>query len=441
MADIGSTLTKLSAFAALEQAPRFLGQSTAPTTVAEGDVTLGLEAARQALERQSGVDTSGAALFATSSAAGGLRMTVHGLTQDMTLRAARDASLGAGAIVVLSTAGLLSAPDLADIRRCQPTLILLAGGVDYGDQQVVLANARALATLGEVIPVIYAGNKAVRREVAGLLQAAGMPVFLVENVYPRLDVLDLAPVRRVIQDVFARHIVTAPGLDKLKALLRGPVMPTPGAVMQATELLAELWGDVLTVDVGGATTDVHSVTDGSPAYARLLVAPEPRSKRTVEGDLGVYRNAAHIVAAAGAALGDVEMCQVVPLPETDAARQSARRLTRWAVDLAIWRHAGDRRTAYGVSGRYDLIEGRDLTAIRYIIGTGGALTRLGMGHEILGSIKPDPSRRKLLPPSDARVLLDQHYIMAAAGVLRQAYPQAARTLLLSSLGVQDVTHG
>jgi hypothetical protein len=298
---------------------------------------------------------------------------------------------------------------------------------------VVVANARGLAALGLAIPVIYAGNTAARGEVQRLLHAAHVPVFVVENVYPRIDELNLEPVRRVIQDVFARHIITAPGMEQVKAMVTGNLMPTPGAVMRASELLADVLGDTLTVDVGGATTNVHSVTEGSPAYVRLMVAPEPRSKRTVEGDLGVYINATHIAAAVGET--QLALHGVRPLPENALARQLAVQLTRWAVDIAVWRHAGELRAVYGAYGRHELVEGRDLTAIRYVLGTGGALTRLGAGREILGSIKADPRRRKLLPPPGARVLLDRHYIMAAAGVLSQHNAEAATALLLDSVGL------
>jgi hypothetical protein len=441
VADIGSTLTKLSAFAGLQRQPRFLGQGRALTTVSAGDVGLGLEAARQDMETRCAVETSGTILMAASSAAGGLRMTVHGLTRDMTLRAAWEASLGAGAIVTLTTTELIGPDDLHAMRRLNPNLILLAGGVDNGDRKVVVANARALASLGRAIPVIYAGNKAAREEVQRILHRARVPVFVVENVYPRIDELNIDPVRQVIQEVFARHIVTAPGMEQVKARLTGNLMPTPGAVMRATELLAEVLGDVLTVDVGGATTDVHSVTEGSPAYGKLMIAPEPRSKRTVEGDLGVYVNAAHIVAAADDAR--LHLRGVMPLPDNPVARQMAIDLTRWAVDLAVWRHAGALRATYDASGRHDWVEGRDLTTIQYVIGTGGALTRLGVGREMLSTIKTDPRQQKLLPPQQVRVLLDQHYIMAAAGVLSQRYPEAATQLLLESLGVhgQKEQHG
>ena len=71
-------------------------------------------------------------MLATSSAAGGLKMTVHGLVYDMTAKAAREAALGAGGILHYVTAGRLRRTDLAKIKEIRPNLILIAGGVDYG---------------------------------------------------------------------------------------------------------------------------------------------------------------------------------------------------------------------------------------------------------------------------------------------------------------------
>lgn len=434
VADIGSTLTKLSAFGGLGDRPRFLGQGVAVTSVAEGDVTLGLDAARHDLETRCKIDTAGAKLMASASAAGGLRMTVHGLTRDMTLRAAREASLGAGAIVVLATAGVMGPGELESVRRLKPKLILLAGGVDDGDRRVATANAEGLAASAPKAPIVYAGNVAARGEVEAIFKERGLAVFSVDNVYPRIDELNVEPVRRVIRQLFAEHIVTAPGMDKVKHALSDRLMPTPAAVMTATELLAEALGDVMTVDVGGATTDVHSVTEGSPKLAGHLLAPEPRSKRTVEGDLGVYINARHVLEAAGEELAGIEAVQ--PLPEDERTRAIAVRLTRLAVDLAVWRHAGELRPVYGALGRESLVEGRDLTAIEYVVGTGGALIRLGEGKEILETIRRDPRERMLLPPTSARVLLDHDYIMAPAGVLSQRYSEDAKRLLFNSLGVK-----
>ena len=437
VADIGSTRTKVRAFAGLSAGRNacFLGQGLGLTTVAEGDVAQGLDAARQDLEIRLGVNTRDAALMAASSAAGGLRMTVHGLTRDMTLRAAREASLGAGAIVTFTTAGQIYPDAMEEVRRLKPNIILLAGGVDYGDREIVMDNARSLASLKLKTPLVYAGNKTVRSDIRRLFESAGTPVFIVDNVYPRIDELNIDPVRKIIQEVFARHIVKAPGMEKVREMVRDAIMPTPGAVMRATEILAEVMGDVMVVDVGGATTDVHSVTDGSPELLKLMIAPEPRSKRTVEGDIGVYINAPRIVEAVGSELRQFK--NVRPIPETVGERENSARLARWAVDISIWRHAGQLRVAYGAYGRNEILEGRDLSAVRHVIGTGGAMTRLGMGMEILHNIKSDPRKSKLLPPHDAAVYLDRNNIMAAAGVLSRRYPQEAMALLLKSIGFID----
>jgi uncharacterized protein (TIGR01319 family) len=437
VADIGSTITKVSAFSGLGAGRNalFLGQGLGLTTVAEGDVAQGLEAARKDLETRVGVNTRSAALMAASSAAGGLRMTVHGLTRDMTLRAAREASLGAGAIVTFTTAGKIYPDAMEEVRRIKPNIILLAGGVDYGDRDIVMANARSLASLKLDTPLVYAGNITVRSDIRRLFESAGVPVFIVENVYPRIDELNIDPVRKVIQDVFARHIVTAPGMENVRKMIQDDILPTPGAVMLSTEMLADVMGDVMVVDVGGATTDVHSVTDGSPELSKMMIAPEPRSKRTVEGDLGVYINAPRIVEATGSDLRQFK--NVRPIPETASERKTSALLSRYAVDISIWRHTGQLRIAYGAYGRNELVEGRDLSAVKHVIGTGGALTRLGIGREILHNIKPDPRKSKLLPPRDAAVHLDRNNIMAAAGVLSRRYPQEALALLLESIGFID----
>ncbi len=433
-ADIGSTITKVSAFSGMGAGGNacFLGQGLGLTTVAEGDVGLGLEAARRDLETRLGVNTRGASLMVASSAAGGLRMTVHGLTRDMTLRAAREASLGAGAIVAFTTAGRIHPDALEEVRRIRPNIILLAGGVDYGDRDIVMANARLLASLKLETPLVYAGNKTVRGEIRRLFEAAGMPVFIVENVYPRIDELNIDPVRKVIQEVFARHIVTAPGMEKIREMVSDDIMPTPGAVMRSAEKLAETLGDVMVVDVGGATTDVHSVTDGSPLFSKMRIAPEPRSKRTVEGDLGVYVNALRIVEAIESE--PLQVNHVKPIPETKSERETSALLAGRAVDIAVWRHAGQLRFTYGAYGRNEIVEGRDLSAVKYVIGTGGALTRLGMGREILQNIRSDPRKSKLLPPADAAVYLDRNNIMAAAGVLSAHFPEQALALLMESIG-------
>jgi len=429
VAEIGSTTTLMNAFAGLDgDCPRLAGQGQALTTVEQGDVLAGLAEARADLERQVG-PTAGLEILATSSAAGGLSVTVHGLVHEMTVRAAREAALGAGAVVRLVTAGMLGAADLARIESINPRLIMLAGGVDYGEERTVLANARALAGLSCRAPVVYAGNVALQSTIDGIFQAAGRPIHLLPNVYPGLDQMVVEPARAVLHRVFEEEITQAPGMDQVREMVGGRIIPTPGAVMLAAIALREEIGDLLVVDVGGATTDVHSVTDSPASLSDQAVDPEPLAKRTVEGDLGIYRNAPQVAALLGK--------EVLPpaLPASVEQRRLASEFTMAAVDEAVRRHAGRIRQLFTPTGRLEVIAGRDLTAVEWVIGTGGALTRLGDGAGILARVRRRPGEDILLP-EDPRVALDRDYLMAACGVLLERWPRAAMRLLRRSLGIE-----
>ncbi len=73
--------------------------------------------------------------------------------------------------------------------------------------------------------------------------------------------------------------------------------------------------------------------------------------------------------------------------------------------------------------------------VKYIIGTGGALTRLGKGKEMLESIKDVKGDITMRPTKEAKVLLDNMYIMACAGVLSRENKEAAIELLKASLNL------
>ncbi|MGE5584014.1 MAG: GlmL-related ornithine degradation protein [Bacillota bacterium] len=446
VAEIGSTTTLVNAFDGVDGPnPMFLGQGKALTTVQEGDVGLGLEGAIDDLGRALGTArVEYRALLATSSAAGGLRMTVHGLVYDMTVKAAKEAALGAGAVLKMVTAGRLSEADLAKLRAIRPNIILLAGGVDFGERETVLENARLIAEARVAAPVIYAGNRAVQDEVKAILEGAGIAVTVVENVYPRVDVLNIEPARRAIQRVFEEHIVTAPGMDRVREMAHGGIMPTPGAVMAAAKLLYDAIGDLVVIDVGGATTDVHSVTEGSEEIAKILTSPEPVAKRTVEGDLGVFVNAGNIVDLIGRdrLVEDLGfdpadgLAALEPVPSTEKGVRLALALATEAARIAVARHAGEVRYLYGPLGRVTVAEGKDLTRVRWIIGTGGAAARLPEGESILEAAKGRRGDTRLLPPPHAGCVVDRDYIMASCGVLGRLYPEAARALMVRSLGLE-----
>ena len=232
VAEIGSTTTVVSAFAGLsdypETTPCLVGQGVAATSVDDGDGHHRCNAARAQLEAAVRCSVLPELTLATSSAAGGLRMTVHGLTQRMTAMAAREAALGAGAVVKYQTAGRLRAHDLREIDAVKPNLILLAGGVEGGDCDTVLFNAEQLARLEARPIVVYAGNSVVCGDAQEQLARAGFQVMLTNNVYPAVDELDIVPARHVIHDAFEEHITHAPGMERIGEVVNGKILPTPG---------------------------------------------------------------------------------------------------------------------------------------------------------------------------------------------------------------------
>jgi uncharacterized protein (TIGR01319 family) len=437
VAEIGSTTTVVSAFDGLRgfpaTTPVLVGQGVAATTVADGDVTIGVAAARAQLEAASRPGGTLGLLapsltLATSSAAGGLRMTVHGLTRRMTAMAAREAALGAGAVVKYQTAGRLRDDDLRRIDEVAPNLILLAGGVEGGDYETVLSNAERLCELSARPAVVYAGNSVARDEARETLERAGFSVKVTDNVYPSIDELDIVPARAVIHDAFEEHITHAPGMERIGEVVTGRIVPTPGAVLIAAERLAAEVGDLVVVDVGGATTDVHSITDGSPELAALQTEPQPRSKRTVEGDLGTYVSARHVVDMLQA--GQRPTALPPALPVTAEEIETAVALSHFAAVTAVQRHAGRLAHLYTPTGRQTVARGRDLTACRLVIGTGGALTRLPGGEAILAATRGRHGGERLLPPDDARCVLDGDYIFACCGALFAHFAAGAVVALM-----------
>ena len=450
VAEIGSTTTIVNAFDGLgSTSPRFVAQGKAPTTVLDGDVRIGLRNAVDDLLLQSGEnDLTYDRMLASGSAAGGLRMTVHGLVRDMTVRAAEAAALGAGAIIVQTTAGKMNEFDLDDLDAARPNLILLAGGTDYGERETAVYNMRAIAESGRKTPVIYCGNIQNRTIVSRIAEENGIPLSIADNVYPRLDELNVESVRKVIHAMFEKHIVNAPGMEHIRDMVNGSILPTPGSVMLAAQLLYDEIGDLAVIDIGGATTDVHSVTEGSPDIVSMMTSPEPKAKRTVEGDLGLYINAHNLVDRLGTEALDKElgidtaavMQEYKPIPETERQFKLTERLCLEAGLVALDRHAGKLRHLYTPQGRRTIAEGKDLTAIKWLVGTGGALTRLPHHEQILRTIADcNKSRMQLLPsPGTVQLLFDNDYIMASIGVLSKEDPESALRLLKESIRWNEI---
>ena len=458
IAEIGSTTTLVNAFNDIDSlSPVFLGQGSATTSIKEGDVRIGLDSAIKNLKKVLSGKPSGISwnsFFATSSAAGGLRMTVHGLVYDMTVKAAKEAALGAGANIHQVTAGKMRQSDIDRMINIKPNIIMIAGGVDFGERDTALGNSTAIYNALNLTslktPVIYAGNIENQNEIKNIFANYRGKLIIVDNVYPRIDDLQILPARKIIQTVFEDHIIHAPGMEHIRDMVDGPIVPTPGGVMLAAEILKENTSDLIVIDVGGATTDIHSVTSGSEEINRILISPEPYSKRTVEGDLGIYINRKNVLRLMLRNQKNTDIYTeedrnylgkivdgLSPVPATDKEKKIAYDLTYTAASAALGRHAGAFRDLYGPRGKTIMAEGRDLTAVKYCIGTGGALTRLMGGIEIMQKMITNSPRKKLYPGEGIKFLLDKNYTMASLGVLSKQYPDAAVKLIKQSLGLSN----
>lgn len=448
VAEIGSTTTVVTGFSGIhDNKPVIVGQGMSPTTVLDGDVNIGLNKAIKNMKskfKNNNIEIK--EFFATSSAAGGLKMTVHGLVYDMTVKAAKEAALGAGANIHLITAGKLTKAKIHKLISCNPNIILIAGGVDYGETETALYNCEMVAKLHLNIPVIYCGNIDIQDEVKEIFNENNQNeyLYLVDNVYPQIDVLNVEPTRKVIHDVFEEHIINAPGMIDVKEIIDNNIIPTPGAVMEAAKLLKENIGELIVLDVGGATTDIHSVTSGSEAVNKILISPEPEAKRTVEGDLGLFINKDNIIAYIGEdnikkqlSITDKELeiiiknYQAIP---TNKQIELVELLAKEALCISLNRHIGTIRKLYSSQGQSDIAEGKDLTSVKYIIGTGGALINFKNSMEIIQDSIEGLKKNKL-GPKDITILIDNNYIMAAAGVISKKYPDQALSILKKSLGI------
>lgn len=441
VAEIGSTTTVITAFDKINsKKPKVIGQAEHYTTVKEGDVTIGIFKAIKNLEEKLREKVNWEKFIASSSAAGGLKITVHGLVYDMTVKAAREAALGAGGVLKYVTSGKMKKRHIQNIKKYDPKMILLAGGVDYGEEETILHNAEMISEIDIDVPIVYAGNVNVAEEAKELLESKGRKVIITENVYPNVDQLNVQPARKIIQELFSKNIIYAPGMEKIYDIVDEEIIPTPGSVMLTSELLSEEYEDVLIVDIGGATTDVDSVTKGDSEIQKIMLSPEPISKRTVEGDMGLFINADNVYNMLDKKelenkFDDHEelMKKVSPYPNSERMEKFIAFMAKKCFSESIIRHAGSIKYLFGPNGRQKVAQGKDLTAIKYIFGTGGILTRSKHRKYIMESVKEIDKPNKLLPGKKVKLGYDKNYIFAALGVLSTIDKESAKNILLKDI--------
>ncbi len=450
LVDFGSTYTKLTAVDLKKE--DIIGTSRAMTTV-KTDVLEGFNLALEKLQNAHPDMGEIEGISACSSAAGGLKMTAIGLVEELTAEAAKRACLGAGALVQHVYTHHLSKREIKELKNANIDIILLAGGTDGGNKECIIHNAKRLKDANLGVPIIVAGNKDAADEIDAIFAETGTEYYIVDNVMPKLKKLNVDDAKRVIRRIFIDKIIEAKGIKKAEKKTGQIIMPTPESVLMAAELLAkgfedeEGFGELMVIDIGGATTDVHTIGDGSPKRNEVVLKglQEPFAKRTVEGDLGMRYSANALVSLVSPyefnqyyeyhEKNNIEesikkrLDNVDYLPDTEEEKAFDKALARICCDYSMSRHVGCVEVVYTPLGNMYYQTGKDLTDVKYVIGTGGVLINSPDAKNILKDVTKKSNKKLELRPDDPEFLIDEQYILAAMGLLSQKYPKLALKLM------------
>lgn len=418
------------------------------------DINEGLNNAKSILENKCGkleFDET----YACSSAAGGLRMMSCGLVSSVTAEAAKQASLGAGAKVLKVYSYELTEEDIKEIDEINPEIFLLAGGTDGGNQKYILHNAKMLSTCKSNFPIIIAGNRTVSKKCSEFLE--NKENYIVDNVMPKYGELNIEPAQKKIRDIFLKQIINAKGITKTSSIISGILMPTPSAMMKAMELLTKGHedengiGELLAIDIGGATTDIYSIANGYPDEANIIYKgiKEPYIKRTVEGDIGMRYSVYGILEEVGiekiSELSNlpISKCEeiinnlynnpdTIPLNDKDLISMD-KALASLAIEIATIRHSGKMEKAYTTSGIAYVQSGKNLSNINKIVVTGGSIIHIDKTYDIVKHALYNEEKPDSLRPKKADILIDRKYILSAMGLLSEHYPKTAIRIMKEEL--------
>lgn len=443
--DIGSTWTKGAVFEPdAAKGLRLVSLYRTPTTV--DDLRRGFDACREKLDPEKDAE-----LYYSSSAKGGLRIAALGVVPELTLRMAREAACSAGGKITSVTAYKLCADDVRAMLNGKPDIILLTGGTDGGNEDCVRHNLDLLAGLPPELPVIYAGNRALRDLAAEKL--AGRELKVVENVLPELSRPNAGPAREAIRELFLERIVSGRGLDRIVAETGCEPVPTPLAML---EFLKELHKytkrrtNFAVVDMGGATTDFYSAcAEKFEPNVMVRGLPEPPVKRTVEGDVGMRvsaraafeeirdelarRKGDAFAEAMEKYIGQVSAeCEY--LPRTPEEREFDLALAAGCCTVALRRHAGRRRQVFTTNGPVALQTGRNLRDVSVVIGSGGFLSRMTRPElDAMWWDSPNDPECELLTPRKFAWVPDADGLMVLVSDVARGVPEEACVFLSDRL--------
>jgi uncharacterized protein (TIGR01319 family) len=337
-------------------------------------------------------------------------------------------------------------------------VVLLVGGTDGGNAATLVHDAEYLSRERWPGPVVVAGDVEARPAVEAAFGVSRTPYVLADNVVPRIGILAPESARAAIREVFLTHVIggkhlsSRGGGQQFASMVLGA---TPDVVLAGVELLAAELGfttpgsGVVVVDIGGATTDVHSVVLLDPEDAGLsreVVATTPVT-RTVEGDLGMRWSAATTAQAALDAGIDIPPDAVrraadpAYLPDDADGRAGDQALASAAAVVAMRRHVGRSRVVLSPEGRVVERTGKDLRAVELLVGSGGVLRASDpeTAERIL-SAATGHDRDGWQLPERPRIVVDHDYVLAAVGLIAlsaqdeaDAARERARLLVCNSL--------
>jgi uncharacterized protein (TIGR01319 family) len=298
--DFGSTFTKIGIF---DTRSEQFSLNYVPTTV--DDIRVGLADGLGVLDqcrRRGDWKCLGdkmsefAVRLPCSSAKGGLKVVTVSLVKEESGFAAELAALTAGAKLVGTYDGKLSAEQARLVyEKDQPEIILLAGGTDQGgDRETQLHNARMLAEAARYaayteygVPVVYAGNQDIREQIENIFRHHKIDIRLSPNVMPEINEFHIEVVNEAIRELFQTVIIRGKGFDVVEEYMDAPFTPTPRAAFRGINLLARGYGsepgigNILALDIGGATTDFYSNVLDNPLYLFPGSDPQRKVKRTI----------------------------------------------------------------------------------------------------------------------------------------------------------------
>ncbi len=449
-ADFGSTFTKLTAIDT--NTATILGTSKSFTTISS-DVTIGFNKALDILNNSIG-SIKYDKILASSSAAGGLKMVSVGLVPDLTAKASRLAANSAGAKVIKTFSYELSKLETDEIQSINPDIILLTGGIDGGNQKVILHNANAISKLKGNFLVVYAGNKSALEEAESIFQKNNIEFECCANVMPEFNKLNIEPAKKAIRNLFIKNIISAKGLDKVQAFVDEEIIPTPLALFNASLLLSKGTkkqkglGDLMVFDVGGATTDVYSMCDGTPNTSNTFLQGlrEPFAKRSVEGDIGMRYSLSPLVTTASPddiadvcgytstdILNWVDKCTKNPetVPTNEMEKIIDFTISKFAIEISADRHCGTSTKSFTPMGEVNIQFGKDLTAVTALIGTGGPVINSPYPKETLKSSCYSLKNLNSLRPTNPDLYLDEKYIFSSMGLLSVSHPDVALKIMIN----------